>query len=129
MDPITLSAAAVAALSPYLAKAGEKLAESAGEAAWKGASRLYDALKRRVKGTAAEAPLADLEAEPDESDNQADLRKALRRLLADDPTFAAELAALLPDAASDGGATFHTSIQGGVKNLAQGQTVIVHGQN
>jgi hypothetical protein len=133
MDPITLSAAAVAALTPYFSKAvsaaGDKLASAAGEAAVKGVGRLYELLRHKVQGTGAEQPLQDLAQAPADPDNQACLRKALRTLLTDDPAFAEQLKALLPTGAEGVGAIFHNEIEGGVKNLAQGQTVFIQNQS
>jgi hypothetical protein len=122
MDPVTLSAAVVAALTPYLAKAGEKFAEAAGGAAFKGLSTLYDAVKQRVHGTPAAESLADLERSPQDPDNQADLRKSLRRLLEADPELLKQLSGLLP-AAEAGGSSFSTSVAGDVKNLVEGHTL------
>jgi hypothetical protein len=127
MDPITLSATVVAALTPYFSKfvsaAGDKLATAAGEAASKGVTHLYEALKHRATGTPVEASLHDLERSPEDPDNQADLRKALRKLLAEDPGFAEQLRGLLPAEGSGGDAVFHNTIQGNVGYLNQGHSV------
>lgn len=129
MDPVTISAAVVAAVSPYLGKVADKFAEKAGEAAFKGVGALYETLKKRVQGTPAEEALHDLERSPGDPDNQGDLRKSLRKLLEAQPGLADELAELVKAAAPAGGASFSTHIAGDVKNVIQGQSISIDNLN
>jgi len=99
MEPIALASAAVAALAPYLAKAGESAAKKVGEEAVAAGGRLLGWMRERLGGRAREA-LADLEAKPESEDNQADLRKQLAKALEADSALAAELRAMLPAAAT-----------------------------
>lgn len=120
MDPVTLAATAVAALNPYLLKAAEKIAGNAGDAAWKAGSALFDSLKKRFAGQpAAAAALDDLAAAPLEADNQAALRKEIRKLLASDPGFARELSGLVEGVAKAGGISFVNHVAGSVGSITQ----------
>src|SRR4051794_28254964 len=103
MDPISLAAAAVAVLSPYLAKAGEGAAKKLGEEAVDGAGKLLGWMRAKLGGGAKEA-LEELATTPGDQDNQAVLRKQLAKALQADPALAAELQAMLPREATDAGA-------------------------
>ena len=119
MDPVTIAAAAVAALSPYLAKAGEKIADAAGEAAWKKVGDLYDSLKHKFAGKpAAQGALEDLVKDPTDADTQAALRKELKKLLAEDGDMLNELSAML-DQAKLSGVSFNNHIAGNVGSITQ----------
>ena len=89
MDPIaTLSASAVAVLAPYLTKAGEEFSKEAGKAAANKFGAFYQFLKTRFKKKpAAEEALADLEANPDNEDAKAALRRQLTKQMNADKTF------------------------------------------
>ena len=110
MDPQTISVIATTAvgfLSPYLAKAGEVAAKKVGE-------DIYQALKARfgVKPAAQEA-LTDLEKAPSDTDLQAALRVQLKKLLAEDEAFAAQLQQLLQKAGgTEAGATIIKQVAG-----------------
>jgi type II secretory pathway pseudopilin PulG len=95
MDPQTISiiaASAIGILSPYLAKAGEAAAKITGE-------DIYTALKTHFsKKPTAKAALADLEKTPDDPDFQAAVRAQLKKVLAEDEQFAAQLQHLLQEA-------------------------------
>ena len=95
IDPTTLSAlvsSTVALLSPLLSKALDKAVDTGAEALGKSAvGALLDKLKQRLSGTPAEKPLADLAKQPEEADNQADLRKQLKAAVQADPALAAFL--------------------------------------
>ena len=95
MDPVILASAAVALLSPYLAKVGEGAAKKIGEDTVEAGGRLLGWMRAKLGGRAKEA-LDDLAAKPDSEDNQADLRKQLAKALEADPALAAELRAMLP---------------------------------
>jgi len=95
MDPATIANTVVAFLTPYLAKGGEAVARKAGEA-------LVGALERRFKGQPVpQTALEDLKTDPEDADNQAALRKELRKALAADDEFLAELARLLEQARAE----------------------------
>jgi hypothetical protein len=95
MDSQTISVIAtttVGFLSTYLAKAGEAAAKKAGE-------DIYRSLKARFgKKPAAQEALTDLEKAPDDADLQAVVRVQLKKLLAEDEAFAAQLQRLLQKA-------------------------------
>jgi hypothetical protein len=103
MDPQTITIIAttvIGILSSYLAKTGEAAAKKVGE-------DIYQLLKDRFsKKPSAEEALTDLKKTPDDSDVQAALRVQLKKLLAEDEAFAAQLHQLLKEAAStEAGAT------------------------
>lgn len=119
MDPITIATAAVAGLSPYLAKAGEKFATAAGEAAFKKAGELYAFLKQRLVGKAGAATaLEDLAQAPQDADNAAALRKELKKLLTEDADLLRALATQLGPAAQ-GNTVFNNQIAGDVGSITQ----------
>jgi len=110
MDPQTISViatTAVGVISPYLAKAGEVAAKKVGE-------DIYQALKAHFgKKPAAQEALADLEKAPDDGDLQAALRVQLKKLLAEDEAFAAQLQHLLQEAGeTEAGATIIKQVAG-----------------
>ena len=119
MDAVAIAAATVAALSPYLAKAGEKIAGAVGEAAWKQAGTLYEKLRLRLADKpAAQAALADLEKDPTDTDTQAALRKELKKLLAEDGDLLRELSEAVGKAGA-GGVSFNNQIAGSVGSINQ----------
>ncbi len=92
---------------PYLLKAGEKAAEEAGkklgEAAWERARALWEKLRPKVEARpAAQEAVQDLAAAPDDPDAQATLRQQLKKLLAEDPALAEEIARLWGEAQAAG---------------------------
>ncbi len=110
MDPQTINVIATAAIgffTYFLAKAGEATAKKIGE-------DIYQALKTRFsKKPAAQEALADLEKAPNEADYQAALRVQLKKLLAEDESFAAQLQRLLQEASgTEAGATVIKQIAG-----------------
>jgi hypothetical protein len=92
MDPATLAAAALAAVTPYLidlAKdAAKQAAASAGKAVW-------DWIKDKLAGEAGKEAVADLESAPDAPENALALQAALTKVLKKEPEAAAALAELL----------------------------------
>jgi hypothetical protein len=107
MDPGTIAAGVVAFLSPYLVEAGKSAAKKGGEA-------LMTALERRFKDKPVpETALEDLKADPQDPDNQAALRKELKKSLAADADFLAELAKLLEEAQVEAPpATYRAELRG-----------------
>jgi hypothetical protein len=97
MEPITLASVAIAALTPYLAKAGEGAAKKIGEEAAAAGGRLLGWMRAKL-GSRGQEALDDLAAKPENEDNQADLRKQLVKALEADPALATELRAMLPAA-------------------------------
>jgi hypothetical protein len=99
MEPIALATAAVAFLSPYLVKAGEKTAETIGEKLPEAVGKVWNAIIAKFRGNAAaETAVKDLVEAPEDDDNQAALRKELRKVLQTDAGFTAELERLLSSA-------------------------------
>lgn len=102
MDIQTLAQQIVPFLAPflpYLLKAGEKAAEEAGKklgaAAWEKAKALWAQLRPKVEAKpAAREAVQDVAAYPKDEDARAALRLQLRKLLAEDPALAAEVARL-----------------------------------
>ena len=95
LDIAALATSAVAALTPLLSQALEQGAAAAGESA---VNHVLDWFKTRVLPSGAEQALEDLRAAPQDEDNQADLRKQLKKALADNPALVSELAAWLKQA-------------------------------
>lgn len=99
MDVLTLAThlqAAIAPFLPFLMSGGEKAAEIAGEkfgtAAWQQAQALWERLRPRVEGHPAALEAArDVSLAPDDADARAALRLQLRKLLQEDPEFAATM--------------------------------------
>jgi hypothetical protein len=99
MDPVTLATAVLAVLSPYLVKAGEKLAEEVGGSLPENAGKLWTALSKKFKGKpAAEEAMADLAKKPDDEDNQAAVRKQIKKAVEEEPDLLPVLAELLENA-------------------------------
>jgi hypothetical protein len=120
---------------PYLLKKGEQAADAAierfGEAAWKRAQGLWAKLRPNVqdKESAREAT-EDVAAAPDDELARSALQLQLRKLVADDPDLAKELAEMLEDSRragimADNGAVVVVADRGGVAaggdiNVGQG---------
>lgn len=99
VDPsiAALASTAVATLIPYLKVGGEGAAKKLGEESAKSAAKLMTWLRERFSDSDTEA-LTDLEKAPEDSDNQAYVRKRLQKLLLAEPAFARELEGILPTA-------------------------------
>ena len=124
MDPISIATAAVAALSPYLIKTGERVAGAAGDAAFECAQALFAKLKLRFADQrTAQVALQDLADDPKDADNAAGLRKELKKLLAADPDFQQELADLIAAAPRSNGPVFTNHIGGDVGNWVQSGSI------
>jgi hypothetical protein len=112
----------VAALAPFLEKAGAKFAEETGKAAADKIGALYQALKTRFEGKpAAQEALTDLEANPTNEDAKATLRRQLTKQMDADPSLRDILQKLLNDIDQDEKAmSFLVQVYGGkVKNITQ----------
>ena len=131
MDPITLAAAATTLLAPYLAKAGEKAAEKIGEKLPEAVGKVWNAIAAKFKGRpAGEEALKDLAAKPGDDDNLVSFRKELKKMLADDPAFVAELVQLVRAAGGDsilntgsGAVATHGGVAAGAGGVAVGGNV------
>ncbi|HYH47376.1 MAG TPA: SUMF1/EgtB/PvdO family nonheme iron enzyme [Thermoanaerobaculia bacterium] len=123
-DPRALAEAltqALAPLLPYLAqKAGDTAAEEGMKKVWK---TFWGRLRTRAADQpAVQVAMDDAEAEPEEEDNLAALRKELRKLLAADAALREEVAGLL------GGTSYQaTASDGGVVVQGAGHVVAAHG--
>lgn len=94
MEPITIATAVLTVLTAFLVEGGKAAAKKAGEALWA-------VLEKRFSGhPAAETALVDLKAAPQDLDNQAALRKEVRKLAEADAAFREELRQLLDAAES-----------------------------
>ncbi|MEU9023624.1 hypothetical protein [Actinomadura sp. NPDC048394] len=102
MEPVTLAAAAVGALVPYLGQiAGGGLARL-GEAASDGASQriaeLYKAIRGRIAGAHYEEAVLDgAEAQPDNEGRRTALQNVIAELIEADPDFATRLERLVEE--------------------------------
>ena len=102
MDPVSLAPAVLTALSPYLAKAGGKLADALAEHAPEYAGKLWTAITEQFsENPASEEAAHDLLENPAYADNQAEFRKELRKAAESDPAWLALLADLLAKAQAE----------------------------
>jgi len=93
MDPATLAATAVAAVSSYLLSLSKTAAEEGAKSVGKG---VFDWIKGKLTGAAGKEAIADVEKAPEAEENRLALQAALVKALKADPAAAAELARLLP---------------------------------
>jgi hypothetical protein len=121
MDPVSIATAVVAFLSPYLVEGAKAAAKKAGEA-------LIGALEKRFKDKpAAQEALNDVKSNPQDEDLQAALRVQLKKALAADDTFLAEVAKLLEEAQAEAPqATYHAKVRGSGA-IAQGPGAVAAG--
>lgn len=126
MEPVVIGSIATAAvklLSPFFAEVMKGAASETGKAtagtAVAKVRELYNAVRTKFVGVSpAEEALNDLEKAPDDEDTQAALRAQLKKILASDEVFAAQLSGLIKGAEVAGaGSVFNTNITGEVKNL------------
>jgi hypothetical protein len=93
MDPVTLAAAAVALLKPFLARSSDEFAGQAGNAAWRLAERLFDRLRgAATESRSARASLRDLQRAPERSQAA---EEAICHALERDPALAEEVGAII----------------------------------
>ncbi len=96
MDPTTLAAAVTAFLVPFLCKVGTAIADQAQQQLPNQIGQIWDAILSKFKGKpAAQSSADDLKSKADDRDNQDAFALQLKKLLKDDPAFAAELEKLL----------------------------------
>ena len=83
-------------LTTFLAKAGQPLADKAGQAVADAANSLFEAIKKKFKGNSyAEQALARLEEKPESKDRQASVKDVLIEQMGKDDVFAAEVTRLV----------------------------------
>jgi hypothetical protein len=92
MDPVTLAAAALTAVTPYLIDAAKDAAKQAAASAGKA---VWDWVKGKLTGEAGKEAVADLESAPAAPENALALQAALTKVLKKEPEAAAALAELL----------------------------------
>jgi hypothetical protein len=98
-----VAASSVSILVPYLVEAGKAVAKKAGEATWAKVESIYDTIRRKFQGDPiSEEALNDLVTNPMNEDNQAVLRKTLRKAMEADKDFLSELTKLVTDARPGG---------------------------
>ncbi|HEU5027148.1 MAG TPA: hypothetical protein VFV01_19680 [Spirillospora sp.] len=102
MEPVTLAAAAVGALVPYLGQMAEGGLARLGEAASDGVSQRIAELYRTIRGRIAgaryeETILEGAEAQPENEGRRAALQNVLTELIDADPEFATRLERLVEE--------------------------------
>lgn len=98
VDPIT-AAAVVSFLSPFLLKAGEKIAEKAGEAFTVKISEIYSSVKEGLSGDHyGELTLLRLEQAPADEGRKTALQSVLQEKMSADEKFAGVLKKLVEEA-------------------------------
>ena len=119
MDPIQIATAVLTVLAPFLVEGGKAAAKKAGESLW-------NALEKRFQGRpAAETALVDLKQEPQDPDNQAALRKEVRKLVQADAGFRAEILDLLKAAeVASPGVTYTATVGDGAVAQGAGATAL-----
>ena len=99
MDFQITAVAALTLLAPYLAKAGESVAEKVGDAMYKQAQTLYAVIKDKFKGDqTAEKTLTRVKQEPNNQAWKDTLLGILVMKLEEDPQFANAIEQFVKDA-------------------------------
>ena len=117
IPPIELAADTVEALKPYFSVAALEGAKKLGPIVVERLAGLYTKLKTRLRSPAGQEALAELAKAPEDADAQGALRLALRKQLAEDPSFHADLAALVEEISRLQPAVAQTSTITGDGNL------------
>jgi hypothetical protein len=113
---------------PHLVRGGRELVAQAGEevatGAWERLKGLWERLRPKVEAKPAAAEAAeDVARAPEDGDAKASLRNQLKKLLAEDEAFAAEIAGLLEGLKGD---SYKASVQGSGA-VAQGPGAVAAG--
>jgi hypothetical protein len=108
MEPLSLAAAAVGLLAPYLQQTAGVLADRAGQAIADAALPKVKALYERVRakltpGSYQGALLDGVQEAPEDPGRQEILKAELAKVIRQDPEFAAELERLVTEAQAAGG--------------------------
>ncbi|HVN16763.1 MAG TPA: hypothetical protein VMT73_13555 [Anaerolineales bacterium] len=99
MDPITLAASVTTLLAPYLAKAGQALADKAVAKLPDAAGKLWNRIFEKFQSKpAAQDAANDLIKDAGDKDNQSAFETQLRKILKEDPAFLEELSSLAENA-------------------------------
>jgi len=118
MDPIAIATGVLTVLTPFLMEGGKAAAKKAGEALWA-------ALEKRFKGNlVAEEALVDVKAKPQDEDNQAALRKQIRKLAEADAAFKAELERLLAAAEAEAPGSVRIEVRDGAAAVGDHATAL-----
>jgi hypothetical protein len=117
MDPLSLAAAAVALLAPYLQQAGGVLADRAGEAIADASlakvRALYEQVRAKLRPGSYQGALLDgVQEAPEDVGRQEILKAELAKVISQDQTFAAELERLVNEAEVAGGVQIAASDAG-----------------
>ena len=92
MDVAGMATAAVALLMPYVAKGGEEVAKKVGAEVGNRVVGLWDLVRNKLSGPAAEEAVKDLEEKPDDQRRQMALEVQLEKALEADPAFRDQVA-------------------------------------
>jgi hypothetical protein len=108
MEPLSLAAAAVALLAPYLQQAGGVLADRAGEAIANAAlpkvKELYERVRAKLRPGSYQGALLDgVQEAPGDTGRQEILKAELAKVISQDRQFAAELERLVNEVQAVGG--------------------------
>jgi hypothetical protein len=127
MEPVTLAAVAVGLLIGFFKKAGETVADQAGEAVGQATAgavgRLYQRLRARFADDEYDsAVLRGIEERPDSEARRRSLEGTLAERLQEDPEFAAELQRLVDEAENSGAVSVKATDSG----ITAGGDVAVH---
>ena len=137
LDLAILTTSAWTVLQPYVPILATKAAEKIGEKVPEAVGKVWETIKKKfdTKAAAKEA-LEDLLKSPEDADTQAAFRQQLKKVMAEDETFANDLSKLLEAA----GGTYKASLAGdgaiaqgpGAKAVGKGGVMIggnVNGSN
>ena len=92
----TLAASGISLLATFLAKAGQPLADKAGQGVVDAAGFLLEAIKKKFRGNSySEQVLNRLEQKPESKDRQASAKDILMEQMEKDDVFAAEVRRLV----------------------------------
>jgi hypothetical protein len=108
MEPLSLAAAAVGLLAPYLKQAAGVLADRAGQAIADAAlpkvKALYELIRAKLAPGSYQGALLDgVQEAPEDPGRQEILKAELAKLISHDPEFAADLERLVAEAQTAGG--------------------------
>lgn len=120
MDIATLSAATIAAITPYLVKSGESIAEEAGKGLWSWLGKWF-------KSEGEEETLKKLAANPENAETTGEVKATLKGILKRDETLVSELTQLVEAAkvAQPNVTNNSINVSGNNNNVIQG----VNGSN
>lgn len=131
MDIQAIAVAATALLGPFLAKAGEGLAEETGKKLAEKVGVLYQVVKRKFKGDAyAEQALVRAEEKPESGERQSALKAVLVEKMEDDPDFAETVRRLVEEAkVIDTGSVIALERSVAIRGDVKGSTIITGDSN